>query len=201
MNSENSPGKHWRVLSAPLARLSNNPLSLVGVVCVTTAAVLWLFLLPVYLRGMVPHPYVGILAFLMLPGLFFAGLALIPFGIWLKYRRERRKGPVAWTEPASWNMADVRRIAAFIAVTTVANVIIGSQFTYRAVSYMDSVTFCGLTCHRIMIPEYTAYQHSPHSRVECVQCHIGPGASWFVRSKLSGWFTSWPRKAEPSSML
>jgi hypothetical protein len=37
-----------------------------------------------------------------------------------------------------------------------------------------------------MKPEYTAYQNSPHARVACVQCHIGPGADWFVRSKLSG---------------
>jgi hypothetical protein len=37
-----------------------------------------------------------------------------------------------------------------------------------------------------MKPEYTAYQNSPHSKVECVKCHIGPGASWFVQSKLSG---------------
>jgi len=185
MSSETS-GSRWRLLSAPLAHLSNNPISLTGVVLVTTAGVLWLFLLPTYLRGLVAHPYMGILLFLMLPGVFFAGLALIPLGIWLRYRRERKRGPVEWTEPARWNMSDVRRIAAFVAVTTVANLVIGSQLTYRAVSYMDSVTFCGLTCHRIMIPEYTAYQHSPHSRVECVNCHIGPGASWFVRSKLSG---------------
>ena len=26
----------------------------------------------------------------------------------------------------------------------------------------------------------------PHARVACAECHIGPGASWFVRSKLSG---------------
>ena len=51
---------------------------------------------------------------------------------------------------------------------------------------MDSVTFCGETCHTVMQPEYTAYQNSPHSRVECVKCHIGPGAGWFVKSKLSG---------------
>ena len=37
-----------------------------------------------------------------------------------------------------------------------------------------------------MQPEYTAYLNSPHQRVSCVECHIGPGASWFVRSKLSG---------------
>jgi hypothetical protein len=37
-----------------------------------------------------------------------------------------------------------------------------------------------------MAPEYAAYQNSPHSRVACVECHIGSGAGWFVRSKLSG---------------
>jgi hypothetical protein len=37
-----------------------------------------------------------------------------------------------------------------------------------------------------MDPEYTAYQRSPHARVACVECHIGPGAPWFVRSKISG---------------
>jgi nitrate/TMAO reductase-like tetraheme cytochrome c subunit len=68
----------------------------------------------------------------------------------------------------------------------VANVAIGSQLAYSAVNYMDSVSFCGKTCHTVMQPEYTAYQNSPHSRVECVKCHIGPGAGWFVKSKLSG---------------
>jgi hypothetical protein len=51
---------------------------------------------------------------------------------------------------------------------------------------MDSTQFCGLTCHTVMAPEYTAHIDSPHSRVACVECHIGPGAPWFVRSKLSG---------------
>ncbi|MFN7918226.1 MAG: NapC/NirT family cytochrome c [Vicinamibacterales bacterium] len=46
--------------------------------------------------------------------------------------------------------------------------------------------FCGQVCHEVMRPEFTAYQDGPHSRVTCVQCHIGPGASWFARSKVSG---------------
>ena len=37
-----------------------------------------------------------------------------------------------------------------------------------------------------MQPEFDAYVESPHARVACVDCHIGPGASWFVKSKLSG---------------
>jgi hypothetical protein len=51
---------------------------------------------------------------------------------------------------------------------------------------MDSTPFCGSACHTVMAPEYTAYKRSPHSRVKCVECHIGPGANWFVKAKISG---------------
>src|SRR5258708_2708701 len=37
-----------------------------------------------------------------------------------------------------------------------------------------------------MKPELVTYSHGPHARVACVECHIGPGATWFVKSKLSG---------------
>ena len=80
----------------------------------------------------------------------------------------------------------LRRLLGFVAVTTVANVIIASTWGYSAVNYMDSAQFCGLTCHTVMQPEYTAYVNSPHADVACAECHIGPGASWFVKSKLAG---------------
>ena len=51
---------------------------------------------------------------------------------------------------------------------------------------MESVEFCGMACHSVMQPEHTAYQRSSHSRVSCAECHIGPGADWFVKSKLDG---------------
>ena len=37
-----------------------------------------------------------------------------------------------------------------------------------------------------MHPEYTAYQLSSHARVACVECHVGSGATWYVKSKISG---------------
>jgi hypothetical protein len=172
---------------SPIIHLSSNWVSLTGVVIVTTATVFWLFLLPVTLRGTTDSPYVGILAFLVLPAPFFAGLVLIPLGIWLKRKREGRAGiyPPEFP-PLTWNNADLRRLVYFVFFTTMVNLAIASQVSYSAVNYMDSVTFCGETCHTVMQPEYTAYQNSPHARVECVKCHIGPGASWFVKSKLSG---------------
>ena len=67
-----------------------------------------------------------------------------------------------------------------------ANIVIVSLAAYRGIEFMDSPAFCGQVCHAVMQPEFTAYQNGPHSRVTCVQCHIGPGAPWFVKSKLDG---------------
>jgi nitrate/TMAO reductase-like tetraheme cytochrome c subunit len=177
-------GKGWL---SPLIHLSNNWISLLGVVLVTTTTIFWLFLLPVTLRGDTENPYVGILAFLLLPGPFFLGLAMIPLGMWLQRKREGRGGlyPPGFP-PLSWDNHDLRKLVYFVGATTVLNIVIASQLSYGAVSYMDTTTFCGLTCHTVMQPEYTAYQNSPHSNVECVKCHIGPGAGWFVKSKMSG---------------
>lgn len=172
---------------SPLVHLSNNWVSLIGVVVVTTATVFWLFLLPTTMRGEVHNPYNGILAFLLLPVLFFAGLILIPLGIYWRNRREKLHGLYpAEFPPLNLRNVEFRRLLTFVGVTTFANIVIASQLAYGAVSYMETVSFCGQTCHTVMQPEFTAYQSSPHSRVECVQCHIGPGESWFVRSKLSG---------------
>ena len=156
-------------------------------VLVTTATIFWLFLLPTTLRGEASSPYIGILVFMGLPAPFFAGLMLIPIGIWWKRKREGRAGVYPSDFPTlSWGNFELRKLVYFFGATTLINVGIASQLTYSAINYMDGVSFCGQTCHTVMQPEYTAYQNSPHSRVECVKCHIGPGAGWFVKSKLSG---------------
>jgi nitrate/TMAO reductase-like tetraheme cytochrome c subunit len=172
---------------APYVYLSNNWISLTGVVLVTTAAVLWLFLLPVMISEHLENPYLNILTVMFLPAAFFLGLILIPLGEFIRFRGERRAGRFPGGMPTlELGSPAVRKLLIFIAVTTVANVIIGGQLVYRGVHYMESVQFCGTTCHSVMKPEYTAYQNSPHSRVACVQCHIGPGASWAVKSKIDG---------------
>ncbi len=188
-------------VAAPILYLSANLISRIGVVLVTSAVVFWMFLFPASVRGEGAHPYLGILEFLVLPSGFFAGLALIPIGIWLRARRERKHGtyPKSFA-PLTMQSAGVRRLLVFFGATTIVNLALGGLFTYQAVAFMDSVTFCGKACHSVMQPEHTAHQDSPHSRVECVACHIGAGATWFVKSKLSGagqvlavTFNSYPR--------
>src|SRR5215467_981628 len=176
-----------RVWLSPLVYLSNNWISLIGIVITTIGGVTWLLLLPTTLRGAYLHPYIGILIYLFLPGFFLLGLLLIPIGIYWNRRRQIKKGiyPSDFP-PLDLKNPELRKVVLFIAVTTILNILITGQFAYSAVRYMDTVSFCGQTCHTVMKPEFTAHQQSPHARVECVQCHIGSGATWFVRSKLAG---------------
>ena len=173
-------------MNAPTSRpawylLTLHWLSLVGTVLVTSAGISWLFVLPQQIRGHVDNPYVGIVVFLILPALFFAGLALIPIGIYLGNRRVQK----AFGETTFDRKAALGRLAWFFGITTILNVIIGTQFTYRAVKHMETPQFCGQSCH-VMTPEFVAHQNSPHSKLECVECHVAPGASGWVASKTAG---------------
>jgi nitrate/TMAO reductase-like tetraheme cytochrome c subunit len=177
-----------REWSQPIYFLGQNPVTLTGAVIATSTALttiaFWFY--DIFLPGP-PHPYIGLLVFLILPGVFVLGLLLIPVGIWLKRRSLRGSGTLPRVYPAiDLGLPVVRRTLEWVAVATVLNLLIIGTASYRGVEYMDSTSFCGTTCHTVMAPEYATYQNSPHSRVACVDCHIGPGAGWFVRSKVSG---------------
>jgi nitrate/TMAO reductase-like tetraheme cytochrome c subunit len=156
-------------------------LSLAGVALVITAAISLLFVSPAEVRGHAHNPYAGIVLLLIVPFIFFIGLALIPAGIYLS-KREIRKG---LAEATFDRKAALKRFGWFLGVTAVLNVVVGSQITYRAIKHMETPAFCGASCHT-MKPEFSAFQNSPHSKVECVECHVAPGAAGWLASKTSG---------------
>jgi len=66
--------------------------------------------------------------------------------------------------------------------------LLGSVLAFAGIEgyeYTESREFCGTVCHS-MYPQWTRYQHSPHYNVRCADCHIGPGATFFVKSKIDG---------------
>ena len=165
-------------------RLLRNAISIIGAALTSFSAVLFLIVFLADLLGLHTNPYIGIVFFLILPGLFLLGLALIPVGTWLERRRQARG--LAPSAP-SWPRFDLndpiqRRRALGFFVLTLANIVIVSLASYRGVQYMDSVQFCGQTCHTVMNPEFTAYQDATHAHVACVECHIGPGATSFTKA-------------------
>jgi len=132
--------------------------------------------------------YLGIISFLVLPGFMVAGLLCVAAGhLWARMR------PGVPGEDHTDDLfvidlrkAATRRTAALVLFLTLVNIFLVSAVGFKGVEYSESVEFCGTVCHTVMEPEYAAYLDSPHSKVTCAECHIGPGASWFVQSKLSG---------------
>ncbi len=160
--------------------LTSHWISMLGVALTTTAGFSWLFVLPQHLRGNVSNPYIGILIFIVIPAILFLGLGLIPIGIFLARRQIAAGLSGIRDRKAAW-----RRLGIFFGLMTFVNLLIGSQATYRAVQHMDTEQFCGQSCH-VMKPEFTAWKQAPHSHVECVECHLAPGASGWFAAKMSG---------------
>ena len=154
----------------------------------TISAVLFLVVFLADVFGLHPNPYIGIVFFLILPGLFLVGLAMIPIGAWFERRRRAAGKPPS---AAQWPRIDLndpaqRFTAVLVFALTMANVVIVSLAAYRGVEYMDSVPFCGQACHTAMRPEFVSHEGGPHARVKCVECHVAPGASGLAESKLAG---------------
>src|SRR6185503_3948407 len=166
--------------------MARHPVSIVGAWLVTLSAFVFLLVFLIDLFGGHHNPYVGLILFLIVPALFVIGLLLIPLGMALERRRRARGlAPYRWPH-VDLNNPGHRRTVGMIGALTIVNLLIVSLAAYRGVEYMDSTEFCGQVCHQVMEPEFVAHRDGPHSRVACVECHIGSGASWFVKSKIDG---------------
>jgi hypothetical protein len=176
-----------RILKLP-AEAWQHWIGVVGILAATVFGILMAGLYLVELVGFAPGPYSGIFTFMLVPGAFVLSLLLIPLGGWLARRRKRKGAPgeIPRLPIIDLNNRSTMQWVMTVAGLTVVNILLVGTATYKGIYYMDSVSFCGKICHSVMDPEYTAYERSPHSRVKCVDCHIGPGAPWFVKSKISG---------------
>ncbi|MGO9417203.1 MAG: NapC/NirT family cytochrome c [Syntrophobacteraceae bacterium] len=170
-----------------LPSLSHNWTSAIGFILSSVSSLIILFLLGINLFVGIKNPYIGILLYIILPPFLVLGLLLIPVGMYLRWRQVRKGGELH----SKWPRIDLnderhRKYAIIFLLGTSFFILLSSVGIYQAYQFTDSVAFCGRVCHTVMKPEYTAYQQSPHARVECVQCHIGPGVGWYAKSKLSG---------------
>jgi hypothetical protein len=175
MNDQGKPAGLWR-----------NGISLSGLLLGACVLLLWLTLMIIDFSHHNLSPYFGIVTYLLLPMCGIGCVLLVPLGVLVTRRRMRRGGrppqlPVVdfGNRRTLWRLVRFcMAAAAFAVVTAVA--------AYRTYHFTESVAFCGRVCHEVMKPEYTAFQLSPHANTSCTECHIGPGAKWFVKAKISG---------------
>lgn len=183
--------------------LARNLISSIGLVIALVALVNIAFLVIADIGAAHANPYVGILAYMVLPGILIFGLALSVLGMLLERRRRRRHKPdeVPAYPDIDLNNPHTRHTVELTLIGLSVFLLISIAGSYKAYHYSDSDEFCGTACHAVMHPEYTAYKASPHARVGCVNCHIGSGATWYVKSKMSGarqlWSTAFNKYSRP----
>lgn len=164
-----------------------NWLSLTGFIVTANSLILILALYLYSVLSSQSDSYIGLYIYIILPVFLALGLVLIPLGVIINIRKRK----IAKPSEDSWPMIDLNKrkdwatVVKIFLITTVF-LVASAMGSYRAYQYTESNEFCGQLCHQVEEPEYVTYQHSSHARVACVECHVGQGADWYVKSKLSG---------------
>ena len=160
-----------------------NPISVAGALLAGISFGLIIFLMIIETFSAVHKPYMGIIAFVILPIFLITGLVIIAYGWYREHKRSKQIDFKARKFPKI-DLNDPKQMSAavFFSVGTIFLLLFSAFVSFKAYEYTDSDEFCGTVCHTFMEPEYTAYLNSPHSKVGCVKCHIGEGAGWFVRA-------------------
>ncbi|HEX7345066.1 MAG TPA: NapC/NirT family cytochrome c [bacterium] len=170
------------------ASLLYNRISYLGGMLAAIMIVIFLLMLFISTLTGAENPYFGLVTFIVIPPFIILGLLLIPIGVWWERRRRIRTGRAteAIFPVIDLNIRKNRIYLTIFNVSVFSLLLLAAVGAYNAYHYTETTSFCGTLCHEVMNPEFTAYERSPHARVGCVDCHVGSGASFYVKSKLSG---------------
>jgi hypothetical protein len=169
-----------------------HPLAAVGGSLVVAGCLVFVVLFAIDLTSGAQNPYRALVTFIGLPAIITLGALLFLLALRIQVVQARKRGErVRFTlrvEPSDPRyMRNLWLFLGLLAVLLVAVAFSGLK-AYQAT---ETVAFCGDTCHTVMEPQAVTYRNSPHARVDCAQCHIGPGASFWVKSKVDGLRQVW----------
>lgn len=174
-------------MQAKLPRIFYNKISLFGVAIAGVGLFIFLFLFAILLVRGEGASYAGLVIFILVPSILVFGIILVVAGAVVQWvSKKRHKGDISDLLIINLGNPRHRNNTIIFAVLIIIFFFLSAFGSYQAYHYTDSVAFCGQLCHPPMKPEFVAYQNSPHARVKCVECHVGHGANWYVKSKMSG---------------
>ena len=165
---------------------AKTPIGLFGIGITTMCFTLTVIGLFGHVTGLVENQYAAIVTFLVFPSGMIFGLILIPVAYLMRRKKWFKDSLASGTVIVDFAKSRHRKGVALFLVLSIVNLAVFSLVIYEAYHFTESDFFCGAVCHTVMAPEYTAYQRSSHAKVGCVSCHIGSGAQWYVKAKLSG---------------
>lgn len=170
-----------------------NPYSLAGFLLALVATiVIMVFVVMEAFTGL-ENPYLGMFVYAGFPAVLVLGLLLVPMGAWLTRKRYRasKDGSLPVMPRIDFNDPHSIKLTIYFVICSIVFFLVIGVASLKAFEFTESPSFCGQLCHTVMEPEHTAWKDSPHSRVKCVECHVGPGAEWYVKAKISGLRQVW----------
>ncbi len=170
-----------------LRKLLYNPVSLIGLVVAVFNIGFIVFLSIIEAVSERVHPYADLVIWLILPALVLFGVVLIIIGI-KRERRKEREGTQAEHRFLTVDFNDPKHRKTVVVLLTgfLLLSLLYAFAGYKAYEFTESETFCGMMCHRVMGPEFRSHAYSVHAEIACVDCHVGPGAKYFLLYKLKG---------------
>ncbi len=167
--------------------LFRHPLAALGGALFLAGGFLFLILMLIEASSHVENPYRSLVTFIAAPSIMLIGVLFFLISVWLQVRAAHKRG-----ERVRFNLSIdpsdpkyMRNLWIFLGLSAALILLVAYAGT-EAYDATESVGFCGKTCHEVMEPQYVTYHNSPHARVRCADCHIGPGASFWVKSKIDG---------------
>ena len=167
-----------------LRLIAQSKISLLGA-AVTTSAILGDIILIIgEIFFFETNPYIGIVVYVVFPSIAIFGLVLIPAGV--AWKAKRRGAKTLKEGITALKVRSLKQVLSVVFGLSMLNLVVFASVGYRSIHFMESREFCGVLCHEPMRPEYEAYMRSPHSSIACVDCHVGSGVGWLIKSKLDG---------------
>src|SRR5450755_1750688 len=121
--------------SQPIYYLGQNSVTLTGAVITTSTALttiaFWFY--DVFLPGP-PHPYIGILVYLILPAIFVLGSGAD--STWYLAPSTQREATAGFSRPSIFACPSCAEPLEYVALATVLNLLIIGTASYRGVQYM-----------------------------------------------------------------
>ena len=168
-----------------------NKVSLAGMIIISVTFPLLIVCAFLDVLEIVHNPLFGAWIYGVLTPLFILGHCIFFTGFFLIGSGPDRESPCSYSYiknhfPHVSEKTNFRILIFLASSLAVGNFVVVVLVGYTGHHYSETTRFCGTLCHFSMSPESGAHEISPHSRVACVDCHVGSGLKNFVSSKIAG---------------
>lgn len=163
---------------AVLNRLSHSNQAIMGGIMITVLLPMLLFSLLVDFGGWLENQCFAVLLYILFVPLLLVAIILITYGNYFTKKQKQAQNTAVFSynylksnlmSPAHYS--SIRKKVYFLAIFTALFLFFLSIATHGSYYYSNTNHFCARFCHQVLSHAAKTHYSSPHSRVDCMECH------------------------------